>query len=149
VTEHFNISSDVIIRREIESLGYDLIELDNALLEYRNYLDAIETIFISSKGYMLSYLPELTEENFNIYNDFEFKTGLLVKSKLVERYLSVITDEDIKLIEETKIRKIISKLWHSTFGEFLNISYKFNMVWLQIKSSQIYAESLLVELPAQ
>ena len=148
VTNDFNISAEPIKRREVEALGYNLVELDEGLLEYRNYIHALETIFVSSKGYMLSYVPDLTEENFNLYNDFEFKTEILVKSKLVGRYLAIITDEDLKLIEETKLREIITDLWSSTFGEYLNVTYKFNVIWLQIKATNLYAESLLVELPA-
>jgi len=148
LTNDFNISDAPIDRREIEALGYDLEELDLGLLEYRLYLKSIENIFITSKGYMLSYIPYLTEENFNTFNDLEFSTEMLVKSKLIERHLTIITDIDLKLIEETKIREIITEDLSSTFGEYLNISYRFNLIWSQIKLTTLYTDSLLFELPA-
>lgn len=147
LTDDFNLSQNKIHQREIAALGYDLIELDAKLLEYRLFLKSLENILIVSKGYMLSYLPNLSEAHFNLFNGLEFETKRLVNSKLIERCLSIITDPDLKLVTETKIRSVISEQFSSSFGEYLNIAYRFNVVWAEIKLAPIYADSLLVESP--
>ncbi len=138
LTNDFNIPDDDIIRREIEALGFNIVEFDEKLLFMRLFVKAIRNIMMEERDYILFNSPDMTDENVARFYLEDLEIDMFVMSKLIERYFSLITNQDDKIEDEKLFREILPR----PMGDYYDRAYRFNLIWSDIRKTPMLQESL-------
>jgi len=102
VSDGFDIYDNEQKQKEIKALGYDLTKLDNKLLFFRLFVNAIKNIMVMERDYILYKVEDMNEES--------------------------------------------KRMLYKTDG--LNTeAYNFNLMWLDIKKTQFFKDSLYAYTP--
>jgi hypothetical protein len=123
--------------REIESMGYDLVDLENKLLLIRMFDESIKTL-VREKDFIKYKVGELSNPSIKLLFDNEqINLNYIVVGKYIDLYLSQFSGDERILIEH-KIRSYLDV----SLGVYLDTLYYFNSLLVDMAKSTLFSESV-------
>lgn len=141
--DDFNIKDDENSHKELIYLGYDLIQLDDTLSNFRMFIESIKTILIREKDYIINSVPDMNEDGKKmLFIDYGLDIDKILYGVFINKYFkSDLTDEQ-RFNDMSFFRKHLSLI-----GEYIDYGYLFESFINDIKKTQLFKDSLLANTP--
>lgn len=134
----FNNDENSDESKEIKSLGYDLLELDNSLLYLRLFSESMKNIVIDERDFIVYKIPEMNDESKSMLYNEQIDINRIILGKYLELYFGVFDTDD----ERIEASKKIIPLLNESLEHYMDYITEFNLMIDDMKETTIFSESL-------